>query len=159
MPNQRDLDLRYLRLAHVVALDASKDPSTKVGAVLVGADSRQLSTGYNGMLTGAKDDDSVWLDRTIKYPRVIHAEINAILNCPFDRRGSTLYTTLRPCATCLNLCIQAGVTRFVWYGLPWAREPQDNVELVEEWLSMVQWTAYETDSVVEGIREVYTNAK
>jgi deoxycytidylate deaminase len=48
-------DARFMALAEHVA-GWSKDPSTKVGAVIVSPDRRQLTTGYNGFPQGIADD-------------------------------------------------------------------------------------------------------
>jgi dCMP deaminase len=47
-------DLRFLELAkHIAAW--SKDPSTQVGCVVVGADREIRSTGFNGLPRGIED--------------------------------------------------------------------------------------------------------
>jgi dCMP deaminase len=100
----------------------SKDPGTQVGAVLIGGDKRVLSVGYNGAPNGFPDEFVPWIrsaDRPedTKYPWVIHAELNAILNfkgLTSDLRGSTLYTTHFPCSECTKALIQVGVKRVVY---------------------------------------------
>lgn len=100
----------------------SKDPGTQVGAVLIGSDKRVLSVGYNGAPNGFPDGFVPW-NRTAdrpedtKYPWVIHAELNAILNfkgLTSDLRGTTLYTTHFPCSECTKALIQVGVKRVVY---------------------------------------------
>ena len=90
----------------------SKDPSTGVGACIVDANNRILSLGYNGMPFGCSDDEYPW-DRTgdeTKYPYVVHAELNAVLNANGrDLRGSKLYVALFPCNECAKAIIQSGV--------------------------------------------------
>ena len=49
-----------------------------------------------------------------KYPYVVHAELNAILNAHKDLRGSILYTTLSPCKECCKAIIQAGIKEVVY---------------------------------------------
>ena len=100
----------------------SKDPGTQVGAVLIGGDKRVLSVGYNGAPNGFPDEFVPWsrtADRPedTKYPWVIHAELNAILNfkgLTSDLCGSTLYTTHFPCSECTKALIQVGVKRVVY---------------------------------------------
>lgn len=103
----------------------SKDPSTQVGAVLIGTDNRVLSIGYNGAPNGFPDEDIPWDKKELdpddpegtKYLRVIHAELNAILNfkgLTSDLQGSTLYTTHFPCNECAKALIQAGVKKVVY---------------------------------------------
>lgn len=106
-PPVRKHDLQYLRLADFIASEFSKDPSTKVGAVIINDRRQVLSHGYNGYPIGVEDINLE--DRSYKYPRVVHAEINAILNANSSLRGSTLYCTLAPCSTCAGAIIQSGV--------------------------------------------------
>lgn len=97
----------------------SKDPSTKVGAVIVGAHGQILSTGFNGFPIGVNDSiiDSKtserYSDRVKKYLFISHAEENAITLAA--RSGTALYGSslfvvpMRPCARCTRLIIQSGV--------------------------------------------------
>ena len=64
--------------------------------------------------TRRKEKEEYWNNREIKYEMVIHAEENAILNCPFDIRGSKIYITHKPCHKCLIRLYQAGVVE-VYY--------------------------------------------
>lgn len=96
----------------------SKDPSTKVGAAIV-KDKRVLSLGYNGMPRGVKDEDMPWGKSSsnpleTKYPYVVHAELNAILNANKDLTGSTLYVTMYPCNECAKAVIQAGIVEIIY---------------------------------------------
>lgn len=150
---QIKLDLHHLRQAFLVALDRSKDPSTKVAAIILAPDGRKMSCGYNGMVTGASESEELWLDRDWKIRRVVHAELNSILNCPFETAGCTIYCTLHPCAQCLKLLIQAGIKRVVHYGEPWERDPDWDVLL--ELQHMVVITRYDDDSIIEGLKELY----
>lgn len=85
----------------------SKDPRSKIGAVLVSKDKRQISIGYNGFPSLIPDVKEWWENRNddkdiefMKYDLVNHAEYNAIAQCPFDIIGSSLYVTVRPCLDC-----------------------------------------------------------
>lgn len=103
----RKHDLQYLRLAEFIAGEFSKDPSTKVGAVLINDRRQTLSFGYNGYPIGVED---INLDnREYKYPRMVHAEINAILNSNSSLMGATMYSTLAPCSSCAGPIIQSGI--------------------------------------------------
>ena len=104
-------DKRFLSLAQHIA-NWSKDPSTKVGAVIVDQNRRIVSTGYNGYPKGV--DDTIDTDeREIKYKKVIHAEKNAILFAKQDLTGCTLYVTHHPCSQCAGYILQAGISRVV----------------------------------------------
>lgn len=113
MPNKHTWDHYYLSQAYMVA-QLSKDPATKVGAVLVDNINRSVATGYNGFPSGVGEDPEKW-ERPTKYEYVIHAELNAILNCNFNAFGGTIYCTLEPCHKCLAAIIQKGISRVVYY--------------------------------------------
>lgn len=104
-------DRHFLREA-VLWSRMSKDPSTQVGAILVGQDRRIVSTGYNGFPPQIKDSLHLLEDRDKKYPRIIHAEMNAILNAVRSTHGATAYVTLPPCGDhCAKLLLGAGIVR------------------------------------------------
>ena len=101
----------------MLAARRSKDPNTQVGACIVSEDNIIISTGYNGMPKGCSDDLFPW-DRTgeeTKYPYVVHAELNAILNASGrDLRGSKLFVALFPCNECAKAIIQSGVKEVIY---------------------------------------------
>lgn len=106
-------DLRFLKLADHVA-QWSKDPSTKVGAVIVDGDRRVVGMGYNGFPRGVNDDPERLAQREQKLRFVVHAEVNAILNATRSVAGCTLYTTpLFTCGDCAKVVVQSGITRVV----------------------------------------------
>lgn len=98
---------------------ASKDPSTQCGAVIVRPDKTVASMGFNGFPRGTDDDPEIYADRDLKYSRVVHAEVNAVLHCrdPFPLKGYTIYTypgsISGSCDRCTTVIIQAGITRLV----------------------------------------------
>jgi len=90
----------------------SKDPSTKVGAVIVDSNRRVVSTGYNGFARGVSDMAERMEDRDVKYRMILHAEENAIMFSKRDLTGCSLYvTSLPPCSHCAALIIQSGIKR------------------------------------------------
>lgn len=104
----------------------SKDPSTQVGACIVSSRSSEeynnnmiLSVGYNGFPLGCSDDDFPW-DRNgdfldTKYPFVVHAELNAILNARGKSLvGASIYVALFPCNECCKAIIQSGIREVVY---------------------------------------------
>ena len=105
----------------------SKDPSTQVGACIVDSQTnRILSVGYNGLPIGCSDDNFPWerdgefLDT--KYPYVVHAELNAILNNRnTSLEGSKIYTTLFPCNECTKAIIQAGIKEIIYLSDKYAK--------------------------------------
>lgn len=118
MQSQANWDLKHMVWARCKSR-ASKDPSTKVGAIIVRPDQTEASYGYNGFPRGVDDRQDRLNDRAQKYPRVVHAEANAIVNARENLKGYTLYCTHPPCSgheaghNCAGLIIQAGITRVV----------------------------------------------
>lgn len=96
----------------------SKDPRTQVGACIINDKKRIVGIGYNGFPYGVDDDDfpwdkeGDWIDT--KYPYVVHAEPNAILNSTVSLENSTLYVTLFPCNECAKLIIQSGIKEVIF---------------------------------------------
>jgi len=97
----------------------SKDPSTQVGACIVNPANKIVGIGYNGFPIGCSDDDLPWerdnknMNET-KYPYVVHAEANAILNSTKDLHGSRIYVALFPCNECTKLIIQSGIKEIIY---------------------------------------------
>jgi len=107
-------DYRFLRIAQEIA-SWSKDPGTKVGAVLV-RDRRIISQGYNGFPQRISDTVERYADRTLKLAYTVHAEVNAILNAASNgakTANATLYVTFPPCVNCATSVVQAGIDRVV----------------------------------------------
>lgn len=107
-------DLRFLELADHIA-QWSKDPRTKVGAVIVDEKKRVVSVGYNGFPRGVDDTPDRYEDRPTKHLYVAHAERNALDNAPLMVDGCTIYVPLVPCNECAKSIIQKGITRVVSY--------------------------------------------
>lgn len=109
-------DHRFLRLAREVS-SWSKDPSTKCGAVIVRPDRSIASTGFNGFPKKTSDADELYADRELKYARVVHAEMNAIVQAREPLEGYSIYTWPPgyggACDRCSAHIIQAGITRLV----------------------------------------------
>lgn len=143
----------FLGMARHVATK-SKDPSTKVGAVLVDANNRVVSIGFNGPPRGVPDDPSV--DRETKLRRTLHAEQNAIIFARRDLAGCTLYVTHAPCARCAAMIVQTGITRVVYF----APEPEFEARWaddLEETRFMFLAAGVEVGSVLDDT-EVHTYA-
>jgi dCMP deaminase len=119
-------DIRFLLLAKNVSL-WSKDPSTKVGAVIVRPDFTVASLGFNGFPKKMPDHKALYDNRDEKYSRIIHAEMNVLLHCNEPVKGYSLYSSLLPCDRCLVHAAQAGITRFI--------APQPSQDALERWES------------------------
>ena len=129
---------RFLQMAQTVAT-WSKDPRTKVGAVIVDQHKLIISLGFNGFARGVAD--RVY-DRDEKLRRTIHAEENAILFAQRDLSGCTIYVTHPPCGTCAAKIIQTGITRVVYL------KPDD--DMAQRWKDDI---ASATDQFVQaGVR-------
>lgn len=98
----------FMEIARVIS-KRSKDPHTKVGAVLV-KNNCIIGTGYNGdprNFTYKFD----WTTKE-KYKYVIHAEMNAVANACYNGceiKGSSIFLTLSPCNECIKLLVQFGI--------------------------------------------------
>ena len=104
---------RFLDLAKHIST-WSKDPSTKVGAVIVNDKKQIVGMGYNGFPRGIEDSKNNLTNRKLKYKMVIHAEENAILNATSSVEGCTIYVwPFMPCSTCAAKLIQVGIKRVV----------------------------------------------
>lgn len=120
-----DWDARWLDLAELVG-SWSKDRSRKVGAVIVGADSRVLSLGWNGFPRGVNDEVDERHERPAKYLWTEHAERNAIYNAAahgIGLAGAAIYLPWYPCTDCARAIAQSGITTVVCVE-PDADDPQ-----------------------------------
>lgn len=107
-------DLRFLDLAKLVS-SWSKDPSTKVGAVIVDEQNIIVSVGFNGFPRGIEDNDRL-NHRDTKYAVIVHAENNALMFAKRPLDNCTLYTyPFMPCPKCAGMIIQSGIKRIVSY--------------------------------------------
>ncbi len=115
--NYNSWDEYFMGIA-ILSGKRSKDPSTQVGACIV-RDNKIVGIGYNGLPSGCSDDDFPWdkegdfLDT--KYPFIVHAELNAILNSiKDDLKGAYIYVALFPCNECAKAIIQSGIKRIIY---------------------------------------------
>ena len=96
----------------------SKDPVTQVGACIV-IDDKIIVIGYNGFPRGNNDDNMPWGKEgeylETKYPYVVHAELNAILNSNKSVKDATIYVTHFPCNECSKAIIQSGISKVVYF--------------------------------------------
>lgn len=116
----------YFMGVAMLAAKRSKDPNTQVGACIVNQENIILSTGYNGFPKGCSDDEFPW-DREgaeTKYPFVVHAELNAILNCNGKSlQNAKIYVALFPCNECAKAIIQSGISEVVYLSDKYASTP------------------------------------
>ena len=111
-------DEYYMAVATLTS-KRSKDPCTQVGACIVNTDKKLIGMGYNGFPKGCSDLEFPWGKESedelnTKFPYVVHAELNAILNSTTSVKGATIYVTRFPCNECAKAIIQAGIAEVVY---------------------------------------------
>lgn len=115
--NHMNWDDYFMNVA-ILSAERSKDPNTKVGAVIVNEDKRIVGIGYNGFPNGCSDLDFPWAREgayeDTKYAYVVHAEENAILNSTHSLKGASIYVSLFPCNECAKKIIQSGIREIVY---------------------------------------------
>lgn len=112
---ETDWEKRFLRLAAGEINTWSKDPSTKVSALLFRG-KYPLMPSYNGFPPGIEDTTERLNDRELKYQLVQHAEANAISNCArmgISTEGASMAITHMPCTNCAGLLISAGIKKLI----------------------------------------------
>jgi dCMP deaminase len=139
-------DIRFLELAKFVS-DWSKDPSTKTGAAIIRPDRTIASIGFNGFPRGMQDNEELYNNREIKYSRIVHCEMNAILSADESLKGYTLYTyPFASCDRCAVHVIQSGIERVVFPKLP--------DELKERWEDSLKKTLSYFNEVNLNVNEI-----
>ncbi|MBC8522711.1 dCMP deaminase family protein [PVC group bacterium] len=128
--NDSKWDSRFLALADSIGT-WSKDPSRGVGAVIVSPLRQVIATGYNGLPRGFADHEER-LQRPVKYDIIVHAEMNAIIQCArngVSPIGATLYSTFSPCINCSLSIVQAGISKVVtWVAAEGDEHWNDSIE-------------------------------
>lgn len=124
-----------VRMSAAVATQ-SKDPSTKVGCVILDRLGRFVSAGYNGFPRGVIDHPDRYEHKETKYRLVVHAEANAILTAGRDLSSFYLFTSKFPCSECTKLIIQSGVTTVYCpppsKDEPWAKDAEWSTLMMTE---------------------------
>jgi dCMP deaminase len=129
-------DEYFMTMAYLVSMK-SKDPSTRVGAVIVNVDNQIMSTGYNGFPRGIEDLEERYTNKEYKYLAINHAEENAILQCARNGISSLdcrLYVPWIPCSRCAKSIIQSGINEVI-YDANFPGNKQENQS--DEWRQSV----------------------
>jgi dCMP deaminase len=129
---------------HVAKL--SKDPSTKVGAVIFDPKRRIVSAGYNGFARGVHDTEARLNHRETKYKLILHAEKNSIMFATAPLDECTLVVTHPCCAQCAALVIQAGIKHVIW--------PRPTKEFMSRWADDYAFTLAQFGEADVGVTEV-----
>jgi dCMP deaminase len=136
---ETDWDQRFLDLGEYIG-NWSKDRSTKVGAVIVDNDKRVIGFGYNGFVSGFRDNIDSRHERPAKYDYTEHAEANAIHTAArigVSVKGCTMYLKWFPCVSCTRAIIQSGITKIVcckpdFNDVRWGAQFKISLEMLEE---------------------------
>ncbi|MDZ5761439.1 deoxycytidylate deaminase [Lyticum sinuosum] len=110
-------DEYFITIAYVVGMK-SKDPSTKIGAVIVSVNHEIISTGYNGLPRGIVDYAKYYKNKEYKYIAGNHAEENAIINAArsgVSTNNCMIYVPWFPCAGCTRMIIQSGIKKVIYH--------------------------------------------
>lgn len=123
----------------LLSAQRSKDPSTQVGACIVDENNKIVGIGYNGFPRGCSDEVLPWARKAedvkdTKYPYVVHAEVNAILNSTVMLHNAKIYAALFPCNECSKMIIQAGIKEIVYLSDKYAET--DSVIAAKKMLEM-----------------------
>ena len=132
----------------------SKDPNTQVGACIVNKNNVIESIGYNGLPKGCSDDEFPWEKEgemlNTKYPFVVHAELNAILNAKGkDLSGCKIYVALFPCNECAKAIIQSGISEVVYLS-----DKYSNTDSVKASKMMFKCAGVELRQLVPSFKEI-----
>lgn len=102
---------------------------------MLSKDGHIISTGYNGTPKGYHNCNEVFSERGPEHSEwserlEIHGEMNALLYCPTDTRGSIMVTTHSPCWNCTKHMVAAGVKE-IWFAERYYRMSQEEYDLVD----------------------------
>lgn len=144
----KDKRIKFMRMVYDWA-DLSKDPRTKIGAVIV-KDDIPISSGYNNFPRKVLDLSDRYENKELKYKFVSHAESNAIFNAArigISTLGSILYTQGIPCCDCAKGVINAGINKVIchvqwpnlFYSEHWVKSTALSKLMFEEAGVEVEW--------------------
>ena len=102
----------YFMASAFLASFRSHDTQSKVGAILVNSQRKEISRGYNGFCSGI-EENGLDTTRPGKYKYVVHAEENALSNLVIKPDSASLYCTRMPCLNCSKLLWQNNIKE--WY--------------------------------------------
>jgi len=151
--SEHNWDKRFIELAQFIS-SWSKDPSSKIGAVIVDENRRIISTGYNGFARWVADHEHRYENRELKYKMVLHAEENAILFAKQNLDGCSIYiNVMPPCSHCAALIIQSGIANVFVPKCPIPDRWKDSIELTEQMFYEAGVTLHFVDMGCDGPTE------
>lgn len=110
IPSKIDYD--FMKYADLIVAQESKDPNSKVGAVLLNKEGLKVN-GFNKFPEGCENTPERW-ERPLKYDWVNHAEPTVICNAArmgISTENSQLWLNWYPCKDCAGFIVEAGVMR------------------------------------------------
>lgn len=117
---------------------SSKDPSSKIGAMVLDCKGNIVGKAWNRFPAGIKEDARM-SNRDEKYALIVHAEIGALLQAGSRSKGGTIYVYAFkgfPCPECTKHIIAAGIKKIVITGpeLPkrWKSTQGLSQQMIEE---------------------------
>jgi len=147
----------FLDIAKAVSVK-SKDPSSKVGSLIVDQDNRIVSQGYNGFPAGC-DETKLTYERPQKYLSIIHSEMNSLIYARRDLKGCIMICTDAPCENCLKHTLQAGI-REVYYGKPDIMRDRSSADQKEAIKRLIEATGAVVQNIETGktiLEEIITD--
>lgn len=120
MGERTDLQETVKRIA-----ERSTSEKKKVGCLII-KDGRIVSTGYN-RVPSVMEDQACELNGQTR-PEVIHAEVDALLNC--NETNCTMIVSLAPCINCASLILHSGRISELVYLEPYKRD--DGLRLLQK---------------------------
>ena len=129
----KDKREKFMRMVYDWA-DLSKDPRTKIGAVII-KDNVPISNGYNNFPSKVLDLKERYIDKPTKYSFIIHAEANAILNAArlgHSTLGATMFTQGIPCQECMKAVINSGIKKVICH------KQWPNLTHSENWVKSIE---------------------
>jgi dCMP deaminase len=157
--NHIDWNTYFMGIA-LLSAKRSKDPKTKVGACIVNEENKIIGIGYNGFPIGCEDDQLPWTKKAknmndTKYPYVVHAEANAILNSTRKLNGARIYVALFPCNECAKLIIQSGIKEIIY--LEDKYKNTDSVKASKKMLKMAKIMYNKLENIPKNIEINFKN--
>lgn len=120
---------KHMEYADLVVAQRSKDPASKVGAILVKY-GKVIAEGCNQLPDGCEELPERY-ERPDKYDWMNHAEPTVICNAAKDgigTRDADMYINWYPCLVCAGFIVQAGIKRLFadeepdWNHHKWGRD-------------------------------------
>jgi len=101
---------RFLKIAFEEAIEAQKQGTYPIGAVIVDGEGRIVSRGRNRVF----DDNDPTAHAEVDAIRKVGNHLLDLTKKMFVKNDLTLYTTCEPCAMCTCTILFSGIKKVVW---------------------------------------------